>query len=334
MPSGVAVAGVVFVVGALISLSASAVLVANLERVAARLGLHEAILGLIAALAADGPEISSAVAASIRGQHSVGAGVVLGSNVFNLAALLGVASLIAGRISLHRSVVLFGGAMALWTAGVSVIAMAGVVTAPVALVLVLATFIPYVVVSGLSARRLARLRLPRSWVAWLSRAVLDEETELRPTLHPSPGSWRNAVIAGAALAVVIVASVGMEQTASDLGDHFAVPGIVVGGIVLAAVTSLPNAVAAIYLAARGRGPAVLSAALNSNNFNVLCGLLIPSVILGLAPTLGGGAPIAGWYFALTAFCLTAAYLRHGLGRVSGALIVLVYAGFVVVVLAG
>jgi len=327
----VGVACVVFLVGALVSLGASAVLVANIERVAARLGLAEAILGLIAAIAADGPEISSATAALIRGQHSIGAGVVFGSNVFNLAALLGLSALIAGRVALHRSVVLFGGAMALWAAGVSVIAMVGAVTAPIALVLVLVVFIPYVVVSALSARRLGRLRLPRSWVRWLSHAVLDEETELRPALHPSAGGWRNAAAAGAALAVVIVASVGMEQAASDLGDHFAIPGIVVGGVVLAAVTSLPNAVAAVYLAVRGRAPAVLSAALNSNNVNVLCGLLIPSAILGLAPGLGGGASIAGWYLALTALCLAAAYRWRGLGRISGALIVLVYLGFVVVV---
>ena len=248
----VGVACVVFLVGALVSLGASAVLVANIERVAARLGLAEAILGLIAAIAADGPEISSATAALIRGQHSIGAGVVFGSNLFNLAALLGLSALIAGRVALHRSVVLFGGAMALWAAGVSVIAMVGAVTAPIALVLVLVVFIPYVVVSALSARRLGRLRLPRSWVRWLSHAVLDEETELRPALHPSAGGWRNAAAAGAALAVVIVASVGMEQAASDLGDHFAIPGIVVGGVVLAAVTSLPNAVAAVYLAVRGR----------------------------------------------------------------------------------
>jgi hypothetical protein len=41
-------------------------------------------------LAADAPEISAAVSALTSHQQSVGAGVVLGSNVFNLAALLGL----------------------------------------------------------------------------------------------------------------------------------------------------------------------------------------------------------------------------------------------------
>ena len=49
---------------------------------------------------------------------------------------------------------------------------------------------------------------------------------------------------------------------------------------LAAVTSLPNAVAAVYLASRGRGAAMLSTTLNSNALNVAAGLLLPATITG------------------------------------------------------
>ena len=53
----------------------------------AGLGLSEA-LGMLAALAADAPEITAAVTALIHHDPHIGAGVVIGSNVFNLAALL------------------------------------------------------------------------------------------------------------------------------------------------------------------------------------------------------------------------------------------------------
>jgi cation:H+ antiporter len=95
-------AAAVFVAAAALSLGASAVLVVRLERLGARLGLSEALLGLVAALAADTPEVTSAVTALTHGQHDVGTGVVLGSNVFNLAALIGLGALIAGGIKLHR----------------------------------------------------------------------------------------------------------------------------------------------------------------------------------------------------------------------------------------
>ena len=82
----------IFGVAAAVSLlSMSWLLVSRLERIGERLGLSEAILGLVAALAADAPEVTSAVTALTHQRQRIGAGVVLGSNVFNLAALLGLA---------------------------------------------------------------------------------------------------------------------------------------------------------------------------------------------------------------------------------------------------
>src|ERR1700734_1156537 len=114
----VTAAAVVFAVAAAVSLTASWVLVTRLERAGERLGLSEALLGLVAALAAGTPEITSAVAAMTSRQQGLGAGVVIGSNVFNLAALLGLGALVAGRIGLHRRAVVLGGAVAVWVAAV------------------------------------------------------------------------------------------------------------------------------------------------------------------------------------------------------------------------
>jgi len=72
-----------------VSLATSYLLVTRLERIGERLGLSEALLGMVAALAADAPEITSAVTALAHHQQKVGAGVIIGSNVFNLAALIG-----------------------------------------------------------------------------------------------------------------------------------------------------------------------------------------------------------------------------------------------------
>jgi Ca2+/Na+ antiporter len=107
------------------------------------------LLGLLAALAADTPEITSAVTALIHGEHEVSTGVVLGSNVFNLAALLGLGAVVAGRIRLHRRVVIFEGSLALWIAALSIAAAASLITPAAALVLALAMLAPYVYVSAL-----------------------------------------------------------------------------------------------------------------------------------------------------------------------------------------
>src|SRR5205807_5386154 len=121
----------------------------------------------------------------------------------------------------------------------------------------------YVIVLAVGRQGLERVPLPRPWIRWLGAAVADEELELEDAIRPRRGTGGDALLAGGSLVVVVVASVAMERAASSLGSRYAVPEIVIGGLGLAAGTSLPNAVAAVYLAAPGRGAAVLRTAPHS-----------------------------------------------------------------------
>ncbi len=332
-----ALLGVIFVTGVVVSLGLSWVLVTRIERVGARLRLSEALLGMLAALAADAPEITAAVTALARHDTRIGAGVVIGSNVFNLAALLGLAALVAGQIALHRRVIELSGAVALWTSVVCLLVVVGALSPVAGLIAVLAVFAPYLAILGIGAERLARLladlrSVPDAWAGWLAAAVEEEELELEVAIHPARGGARDGVLAAIATLVVVGASIAMERTASELGARHAVPGIVIGGLLLAAVTSLPNAVAAVYLAARGRGAAVLSTALNSNALNIVAGLLLPGAIVGLGAPSGQTTFVAACYLGLTAFALASAYLDRGLRRIPGALIVAAYLAFAEVLL--
>jgi cation:H+ antiporter len=319
---------VLFLLGTAVSLAGSYVLVTRLERLGERVGLSEALLGMVAALAADAPEITSAVVALTHGQATVGAGVVVGSNVFNLAALLGLGALVAGRIGLHRGVVLLSGTVAVWVALVCMLVVLGTVTPIVALVLVALVLAPYLLVLGLRPQRLAALPIPAAWSRWLTTAVHEEEVELDDAVNARRGTWRDAVVAALMLAVVVAASALMETGGTTLGTRFHVADIITGGLVLAVVTSLPNAVAAVYLAARGRGAAVLSTALNSNALNIAVGLLVPAAITGMGPRTGQSILVAGWYAGLTVVALAFAYRQRALTRLPGAVIIGGYLVFV------
>ncbi|MGO9191721.1 MAG: hypothetical protein ACLP8X_25145 [Streptosporangiaceae bacterium] len=205
-------AAAVFAAAAALSLGASTALVVRLERVGARLGLSEALLGLVAALAADTPEVTSAVTALAHGQHDVGTGVVLGSNVFNLAALIGLGAVLAGGIRLHRRIVIFEGAVALWIAALTVAAVTGLIAPTAALVLALAVLALYVYVSALDPSGRSALPLPPRLRSWLAGAVAEEEQELSDAIHPGKGGPRDAAVAILALAVVVAASAAMERT--------------------------------------------------------------------------------------------------------------------------
>jgi Ca2+/Na+ antiporter len=176
-----------FVLGAAVSLVTSWVLVSRLERVGERLGLSEALLGMVAALAADAPEITASVTALAHHQRAVGAGVTIGSNVFNLAALLGLGAVVAGQIGFHRRVVVLGGTVALVIAAVCLLAVAGTIAAGTGLALVLVVLVPYAVLLGARRSAIERVGLPRRWSAWLTQAVAEEEIELEEAIRPRRG---------------------------------------------------------------------------------------------------------------------------------------------------
>jgi cation:H+ antiporter len=324
----VALAGVAFVVGAIVSLATSWLLVTRLERVGERLGLSEALLGIVAALGADAPEITSSISALTQHQRAIGAGVVIGSNVFNLAALLGLGAILSGFIALHRRVVVLGGFVAMWIALCCVATVTGAIPTPLGLVLTAVVLVAYLILLGLNRMQLGSLPLPRPWSSWLSSAIDEEEMELEVAIRPPRGRARDAVVAGAALVVVVLSSVAMERGASDLGRHWHVADAVIGGVVLAAVTSLPNLVAALYLAAKQRGSAAFSTALNSNNLNVVAGLLIPGAVVGLAAPSSSGTLTAVSYAVLTFVVLMLAFWRRGLSRRAGWIVVAGYLLFV------
>ena len=288
---------------------------------------------MLAALAADTPEITAAVTALAGHQSRIGAGVVIGSNVFNLAALLGLSAVLAGEIALHRRVIVMEGVVALWVAAACLAVIVGVLSPAVGLVVVLGVLVPYVSVLGVRRDRLRRIGLPARWVSWLTEAIVEEELELEVAISPQRGRAGDGIVASVAVLVVVGASLAMEQAASKLGARTAIPEIVVGGLILAGVTSLPNAVAAVYLATRGRGTATLSTAMNSNALNVAAGLLLPATIVGLGASSGPAVLVAAWYLGLTAFALGCAYVGRGLRRWHGTLIICAYLAFAGMVLA-
>ncbi len=71
-----AVQGVYFVVSLTATLLAASVFADRLDRLGERLGLPEALLGLLTAAGADAPELAAAVTALVTGAKGTGLGVV------------------------------------------------------------------------------------------------------------------------------------------------------------------------------------------------------------------------------------------------------------------
>jgi cation:H+ antiporter len=313
-----------FVLAAGASLGASGILVVRLERIAKRYGLTETALGLLAALAADAPEISSAVAALIHHDQGISVGIVVGSNLFNLAMLLGLAAVVASPLALGRPLTLVEGVPATALAVISACMVARWLSPVLALVAVLVVVVPYVTLaivgpSGLSRR----LSIGRT----IATALEAEASDVNQVVHVSPATGLDLGVALLAVVGVVAASTVMEGSAVRLGAHFKLSALVVGGLVLAAVTSIPNVVAALYLSRRRRAAALVSEASNSNTLNVLFGLAVPAVILG--SHAASSLMIGFFYVALTVFAYLGIWLARGMRRPIGFGLLAGYAAFVV-----
>lgn len=94
---GSRIADVAFVVGGLAALVLGARwLVSAAVELALGLGVSELVVGLtVVAGGTSLPEVATSVAASLRGQRDIAVGNVVGSNLFNILAVLGLAGLLA-----------------------------------------------------------------------------------------------------------------------------------------------------------------------------------------------------------------------------------------------
>lgn len=324
---------VFFLAALALSIVSSVVLSRDVDMVGRRARLPEPAVGLLTALAADSPEISTAVVALLAGRHSVGAGVVVGSNLYNLAALLGLSAVVAGRVEVRRPALALNGVAALAVAGIAAAQVFGMVSGVAALGLVLAVVLPYVALSSVRSTQL-RAVLPAGRVRSALTAVVDSSEAHHSHHGQTPPARREDLLSMVpALASVALASVAMVHTLTDLGDRYAIPDEVIGFLILATVTGIPNLVAAVRLARAGRGAAVVSEGLNSNTINIVVGLVVPALVTGLGTVSGLTRVGAVWLVGLTAGTVVLA-AGGGLSRLRGGLVIAGYLAFVGVVVAG
>jgi cation:H+ antiporter len=315
-----------------LSVVASIVLARRLEQLGAWLQLSESLLGIIAALGADAPEISSAITALHAGQHDLGLGIVLGSNIFNLAALLGLSAIISGKVQITRRALSLNGGVAVCVMAVVSMQLFGILTGFWPLVLVALIMVPYLAATAISPALMWQLAAKFGLGPAVVQTVADVHQDAKRAEVPRQPSRADMLGSIPALVSIVVASIGMVHAAIIIGADWKISGPVIGTIILASLTGIPNLVTAIQLALRGRGSAVLSESLNSNTLNLIAGASIPILVLGL----GALSPLAvislWWMIGMTLLALSLAFVRGGLGRKGGGLLVLIYIGYVSMVI--
>src|SRR5919108_546408 len=192
-----------------------------------------------------------------------------------------------------------------------------------ALALLAAVLVPYLTLLGLGPRRApAPLRRFFGEPHRPDHLLVHCEKVLVPALTLLP-----------ALAIIVAGSTGMVEAALELAHRWSVPEVIVGIVVLAVLTSLPNAFTAARLALQRRGSAVVSETLNSNTTNLLFGVSIPALFLTLGSTSALTAFDLAWLLLMTVVTVALFAQRNGVKKSGGAAILALYAVFVAVQIA-
>jgi cation:H+ antiporter len=304
-----------FLASLAVTLAAARSFAQRLDRIGTRFGMPEAMIGLLTAVAADGPEISSALVALAKGAHSTSTGVLVGSNAFNLAAMIGVSALLTGCVSLSRKDLAPEAALC---AAITVIAAAVLLRwlGPVpGTVLAAAVVVPYAL--------------------WLRDA---ERHAVGPSSSPDASSSRathhllGLILVDAAL--IIGGSFGMVQTALTLGGRWSISDALLGVLILGPLTSLPNAATAIRLGLAGRSTALVGETYNSNAINLGVGAIVPALFVSVSHPSGTAKLQVAWVVAMTAASVVMLSRRRGVRRPEAAVLVIMYLGFVVITVLG
>ena len=229
--------------------------------------------------------------------------------------MIGVGALLAGAVRLGRRALVLEGALGLAATCIAAALVFGWLPAWGAVVLLAAAVLPYGVL--------------------VARTPDDEPLGEHPRkrhVHGGP-LWKPVALIVPAVALIIVGASGMVRSALLLAPRWGISNAIVGVLILAPVTSLPDAFTAIRLARAGRGAAAVSETFGSNTINLVAGLLLPALVVGLAEPTGGVYFGLAWLVVTTCVTLLILGRPRGMRRSGGALLVTLYAIFVTVQLA-
>lgn len=314
----------VFLVSVALMLGASAIFAARLDHIGLRLGLPEALLGLLTALAANAPNISSAIAAILQNQRSLAVGVIVGSNAFNIAAMLGLSAVIASRVRARHEALELEAFVGLWLIAVTIAIVAGWLGEATGIALVGVVTVPYVFLLA---------RGPRHAPSRFIRRSFGEQHRPEQPLDSRREIGTLALVLTVAICLIVAGSVGAVRAATDLAHAWSIPEAVAGVTVLAILTSLPNAWTGIRFGLQRRGSALMSEMLNSNSINIVGGVAVPAALGSLGVLAGLDTFAVAWLLGMTVVAVVLFGRRGGGGRTAGLLLIVLYAVFLAVELA-
>ncbi len=243
---------IIFVISLAVLLKASDWFIDSAEQIGLSLGISPFIIGLtIVAFGTSLPELATSLAAVLRGESTIVMGAVVGSNITNIALVLGLVAVVVKSIKLEYNIwhidmpYLWGSAFILWfivrdlqvSIFESIICLVGIVT-----------FLAY------------------------SMKSTDDDIDTRPKVN-----WRHYTMLLIGGVLVWVSSDYAIQSIEEISLIAGIKPSIISVSAVALGTSLPEVIVSLNAARKGKSSIAVGNVLGSNIFNTYVVVGIPSL---------------------------------------------------------
>ena len=307
---------ILVVSGLLLLIAGGEALVRGASGLALLAKLTPAVIGLtIVAAGTSTPELVVSIDSALRGNSEIALGNVVGSNIFNIAAILGIAALVRPLRVMGSTVKMEWPVMLLASLQLFLLARDGQVDRVEGAFLVTA------------------LVVITTYAVWVARhASTPDEAEGYTELVTASSGARGAkavavhVLAiGVGVGLLALGSSLLVDGAVGIATRLGVSTTVIGLTIVAAGTSTPELVTSVVASLRGRDDIAIANVVGSNIFNIFGILGLTTVIHPLAVPEAILARDLWWMLGATVLLFPLMWTGLRIRRLEGALLV---AGFI------
>ena len=287
-------------------------LIRGSSNLALRMGITPLVVGLtVVAFGTSTPELVVSLKAAIIGNSSISLGNVIGSNIANIALILGVGALVR-PLNIHAKVIMREIPIMI---GLSILLIIFLLDGELAFVEGL------IFVIGIVVYIVVNIKLARN------EKSVEISSEFEEGLKSKLGTPISVVLIVIGLALLVVGANLFVQSAVAIAKIFEVSDAVIGLTIVAIGTSLPELITSVVASYKKESDIAVGNVVGSNIFNILAILGITSLIIPIS-SAGIGYIDLGMMLLTAILLLPLSRTSFSITRLEGTFLLLGYAGYI------
>jgi len=247
---------IIFIVSLAVLIYGADIIIEQSEKIALKFGISEYIIGAtLIALGTSLPEMAASVSASLNGKPELSISNIVGSNILNITLVLGIVLLLAKDVNPHRE---FFEKDSSWALFPVLIFIAAILNKGISRF----TGVAFIILMGAYILFLLRYDKDTLEIAKIDENEIKEEFNWVKTV--------TLLVVG--FVMVVYGADYTVDSASKIAKSFGVSDWVVGVVLVALGTSMPELVVSISAALKGKADMAIGNIIGSNMANITIAL--------------------------------------------------------------